>query len=56
MTTIEGYMICTNDESLYHELLLLRSHNLLRELPESEQEKRRVSQMICSRLFVMVIT
>jgi CDP-6-deoxy-D-xylo-4-hexulose-3-dehydrase len=41
MTTIEGGMICTNDESLYHELLLLRSHGLLRELPESEQEKRK---------------
>jgi CDP-6-deoxy-D-xylo-4-hexulose-3-dehydrase len=26
---------------LYHELLLLRSHGLLRELPESEQEKRK---------------
>ena len=41
MTTIEGGMVCTNDESLYHELLLLRSHGLLRELPPEEQDKRR---------------
>lgn len=34
MTTIEGGMVCTNDEELYHHLLLLRSHGLLRELPE----------------------
>lgn len=41
MTTIEGGMICTNDEELYSELLLLRSHGLLRELPKEEQEKRK---------------
>lgn len=34
MTTIEGGMVCTDDEELYHNLLLLRSHGLLRELPE----------------------
>tara|TARA_R100000008_G_scaffold78932_1_gene60259 strand:- start:1122 stop:2246 length:1125 start_codon:yes stop_codon:yes gene_type:complete len=41
MTTIEGGMVCTDDEDLYHELLLLRSHGLLRELPEKEQNKRK---------------
>lgn len=41
MTTIEGGMICTDDEDLYHEMLLLRSHGLLRELPKKEQEKRK---------------
>jgi len=41
MTTIEGGMICTDDEDLYHEMLLLRSHGLLRELPKEEQEKRK---------------
>lgn len=41
MTTIEGGMICTDDEDLYHELLLLRSHGLLRELPPEEREKRK---------------
>jgi len=34
MTTIEGGMVCTDDEETYHNLLLLRSHGLLRELPE----------------------
>lgn len=41
MTTIEGGMICTDDDELYHELLLLRSHGLLRELPADEQENRK---------------
>ena len=41
MTTIEGGMVCTDDEDLYHELLLLRSHGLLRELPPDEREKRK---------------
>ena len=40
MTTIEGGMICTDDDDLYHELLLMRSHGLLRELPKEEQKLR----------------
>jgi len=43
ITTIEGGMICTNDEKFYHRLLLLRSHGLLRELPEEERIKNIVS-------------
>lgn len=34
MTTVEGGMICTNDEDFYKLLLLKRSHGLARELPE----------------------
>jgi len=34
MTTVEGGMIVTNNEALYHKLLLKRSHGLARELPE----------------------
>jgi len=33
MTAIEGGLICTNDEPLYKQLLLKRSHGLARELP-----------------------
>jgi CDP-6-deoxy-D-xylo-4-hexulose-3-dehydrase len=33
ITTIEGGMICTNDENFYKMLLLKRSHGLARELP-----------------------
>ncbi len=40
MTTIEGGMACTNNEELYHLLLLLRSHGLLRELPDHIQKER----------------
>jgi CDP-6-deoxy-D-xylo-4-hexulose-3-dehydrase len=31
MTTIEGGMVCTNDENLYEILRMLRSHGLVRE-------------------------
>lgn len=43
MTTIEGGMVCTNNEELYHLLLLLRSHGLLRELPDHVQKERVIS-------------
>jgi CDP-6-deoxy-D-xylo-4-hexulose-3-dehydrase len=33
MTTVEGGMVCTNDEALYHAAILKRSHGLARELP-----------------------
>lgn len=45
MTTIEGGMVCTDDEDLYHELLLLRSHGLLRELPEAQRKIRQVPEV-----------
>ncbi len=34
MTTVEGGMICTNDEEIYKLAVLKRSHGLARELPE----------------------
>jgi CDP-6-deoxy-D-xylo-4-hexulose-3-dehydrase len=37
MSTIEGGMISTNDEEIYHTLLQLRSHGWDRDLPESKQ-------------------
>jgi CDP-6-deoxy-D-xylo-4-hexulose-3-dehydrase len=43
ITSIEGGMVCTDDEELYHHLLLLRSHGMLRELPEHERSKRKVN-------------
>ena len=42
MTTIEGGMVCTDNEDLWHELLLLRSHGLLRELPAASRNSHRV--------------
>jgi CDP-6-deoxy-D-xylo-4-hexulose-3-dehydrase len=39
MTTVEGGMVCTDNKELYHLLLLLRSHGLLRELPEEAQRE-----------------
>ncbi|MFN0075963.1 MAG: DegT/DnrJ/EryC1/StrS family aminotransferase [Prosthecobacter sp.] len=37
MTTVEGGMICTNDEEFYKLNILKRSHGLARELPEKYQ-------------------
>lgn len=45
ITTIEGGMICTDNDDFYHRLLLLRSHGLLRELPEKEKQKNIVSDI-----------
>jgi CDP-4-dehydro-6-deoxyglucose reductase, E1 len=39
LTTIEGGMVCTDDEELYERLLLLRSHGLYRELPDHLKAK-----------------
>lgn len=35
MTTVEGDVVCTNDEAIYRACVLERSHGLARELPES---------------------
>lgn len=45
MTTIEGGMICTDDAEFYEYLLLLRSHGLLRELPEKTRKKNIVNDV-----------
>ena len=42
MTTVEGGMICTNDEEMYKMLVLKRSHGLARELPAEMHESLRV--------------
>jgi len=52
MTTIEGGMVCTNDEEIYHKLLLLRSHGLLRELPPRERKKQELSSVDPAFCFV----
>ena len=36
MSTVEGGMLCTSDEKIYHRLLMLRSHGWLKDLPEAE--------------------
>jgi len=41
MTTVEGGMVCTNDEEIYKQSLLKRSHGLARELPEEFHEYHR---------------
>jgi CDP-6-deoxy-D-xylo-4-hexulose-3-dehydrase len=41
MSTIEGGVITTNDEEIYHTLLQLRSHGWDRDLPDSKQQELR---------------
>jgi CDP-6-deoxy-D-xylo-4-hexulose-3-dehydrase len=41
MSTIEGGMISTDDEDLYHILLSIRSHGWDRDLPQKKQEELR---------------
>jgi CDP-6-deoxy-D-xylo-4-hexulose-3-dehydrase len=42
MSTIEGGMICTDDEDLYHILLSIRSHGWDRDLPIDKQKELRL--------------
>jgi CDP-4-dehydro-6-deoxyglucose reductase, E1 len=42
ISTIEGGMISTNDEDLYHLLLSLRSHGWDRDLPSHKKEEMRI--------------
>ncbi len=41
LSTIEGGMICTDDEELYHMLLMVRSHGWDRSLPADKQQALR---------------
>ncbi len=41
MTTVEGGMVCTNDEDFYKLLRIKRSHGLARELPAQDHEQLR---------------
>jgi CDP-6-deoxy-D-xylo-4-hexulose-3-dehydrase len=36
MSTVEGGVVCTNDEQLYYHLLMARSHGWLKDLPSGE--------------------
>jgi CDP-4-dehydro-6-deoxyglucose reductase, E1 len=36
MSTIEGGMVCTNDENVYHTVRMLRSHGMVRECDRFE--------------------
>ena len=44
MSTIEGGMICTNDEDAYRTLRMLRSHGMVRENGCSSEEEKWVNQ------------
>ncbi len=44
MSTIEGGMICTNDEQTYLNLRMLRSHGMVREIGDCEEQRKWLSQ------------
>lgn len=39
MSTVEGGMLCTNDKKTYHQLLMLRSHGWLKDLPSADSRR-----------------
>lgn len=39
MSTIEGGMVCTNDDAVYQQLRMLRSHGMVRELNDADLKK-----------------
>ena len=43
MSTIEGGMICTDDEETYRVLRMLRSHGMVRELGDEEEQQKWLS-------------
>ena len=43
ISTVEGGMVVTDDENLYHELLLARSHGWDRNLPHTKQKEIRLA-------------
>ena len=40
MTTVEGGMICTNDEKIYNLARLYRSHGMIREMDSQEEQEK----------------
>jgi CDP-6-deoxy-D-xylo-4-hexulose-3-dehydrase len=44
MSTIEGGMICTNDRLAYNNLLMLRSHGMIREMEDKSLQKKILKQ------------
>ena len=43
MTTIEGGMVCTNDDVLYEKLRMWRSHGMVREIEDATYKKTQVA-------------
>lgn len=46
LSTIEGGMICTDDEKLYHMLVMVRAHGWDRNLPSSAQKEIRLTHAV----------
>ena len=43
MSTIEGGMVCTDDENIYQELRMLRSHGMIRESNNEELKNKYIN-------------
>ena len=56
--TIEGGMVITDNESIYHHLLSLRAHGWIRDLPENNKifKKKEISLKIALFLYYQAIT
>tara|TARA_A100001201_G_scaffold59648_2_gene57124 strand:- start:10396 stop:11568 length:1173 start_codon:yes stop_codon:yes gene_type:complete len=55
ITTIEGGMVCTNDDELFEYAKLFRSHGMTREASESTQEKYKKNYPDLNPLFTFAV-
>lgn len=55
ITSVEGGMVCTNDDELYDYAKLFRSHGMVREASKETQEKFKESHPDCNPLFTFAV-
>ena len=55
ITSVEGGMVCTNDDELYDYAKLFRSHGMVREASKETQDKFKESHPDCNPLFTFAV-
>ena len=55
ITSVEGGMVCTNDDELYNYAKLFRSHGMVREASKETQDKFKESHPGCNPLFTFAV-
>ena len=55
ITSVEGGMVCTNDDEIYNYAKLFRSHGMVREADKKTQDKFKESHPDCNPLFTFAV-
>tara|TARA_R110002020_G_scaffold167109_1_gene355353 strand:- start:422 stop:1594 length:1173 start_codon:yes stop_codon:yes gene_type:complete len=55
ITSVEGGMVCTNDDEVYNYAKLFRSHGMVREASKETQDKFKESHPDCNPLFTFAV-